>query len=135
MNKKVEILLVDDDDMTLFIHEKILNKCTIPFPYRSFTSAESCLNFLNQTDLSKGRQYIILLDINMPSMNGWEMLDEMMARKLDASAYVIMATSSVDKEDRERALKYDCVIDFFEKPLSLDTCERLASSPQIKAMQ
>lgn len=91
--------------------------------------------FLNQTDLSKDRQYIILLDINMPSMNSWEKLDEMMARKLDASAYVIMAISSVEKEGRERALKYEYVIDFFEKPVSLNTCEHLASSPQIKAMQ
>jgi len=52
----------------------------------------------------------------------------------DKEILVIMATSSVDYDDRKRAEKYDCVIDFIEKPFSLDICKNLTNIPQVAAL-
>ena len=133
MNGKMEIILVDDDEMTIFIHEKILKRCKLDWPFQSFRSAESCLEFLKKNH-DPGKFFIILLDINMPGLGGWAMLDELENRNIKANCKVVMTTSSVDYEDRYKSQQYDIVIDFFEKPLSIEICESLANHPKIKVL-
>ena len=134
MNKTVEILLVDDDEMTLFIHEKILGHCSIPLAHRSFRSGEACIEYIREQ--TRGEYgFVLLLDINMPGMSGWDVLNSIIAQNLQEHGVVIMATSSVDFDDRKRAEKYSCVIDFFEKPLTLDACEKIAGMPEVIAIQ
>jgi DNA-binding NtrC family response regulator len=127
----VEVLLVDDDEMTLFIHEKILDRCSLSHPYQSFSSGEACLEHILD-EANKGKKFIVLLDINMPGISGWGVLDELNAVGMDKERYlVIMATSSVDYEDRVKASEYSNVIDFFEKPLTISSCESLANLPEV----
>ena len=133
MQNKVEFLMVDDDEMTLFIHEKIMHRCGMQYPFQSFNSAEKCLDYLI-ADSTSSTLFILLLDINMPGMSGWEMLDRLESDLKDKEILVIMATSSVDYDDRKRAEKYERVIDFIEKPFSLDTCKNLANIPQVAAL-
>jgi len=125
--------MVDDDEMTLFIHEKIMHRCGMQHPFQSFNSAKKCLEYLI-SDNTSSKLFILLLDINMPGMSGWEMLDRMQSDLKDKEILVIMATSSVDYDDRKRAEKYDCVIDFIEKPFSLDICKNLTNIPQVAAL-
>lgn len=126
-----EVLLVDDDEMTLFIHEKILNRCTMSHPFRSFMSGEECVKYVSSEE-NKSKKFIILLDINMPGMSGWGVLDKLSTAEIGTDrAVVIMATSSVDYEDRVKASEYQHVVDFFEKPLTLSSCESLANLPEI----
>jgi CheY-like chemotaxis protein len=128
-----EILLVDDDEMTLFIHEKILDRCSMKHPYKSFTSGESCLGYMLR-DENQDKKFIILLDINMPFMSGWDFLERLAGEGFSAErGIVVMATSSVDFEDRQKASTYKSVVDFFEKPLTLSTCESLSRLPEIAA--
>ncbi len=133
MQNKVEFLMVDDDEMTLFIHEKIMHRCEMKHPFQSFNSAEKCLGYL-VADNTPAKLFILLLDINMPGMSGWEMLDRLEPDVKDKEILVIMATSSVDFDDRKRAEKYERVIDFIEKPFSLDTCKNLSNIPQVAAL-
>lgn len=126
-----EIILVDDDEMTLFIHEKILDRCSMKHPYKSFTSGETCLEYI-LNELNKEKKFIILLDINMPFLSGWDFLDRLSDEGFTTDrGIVVMATSSVDFEDRQKASGYKSVVDFFEKPLTLSTCESLSQLPEI----
>ncbi|MEX2597614.1 MAG: response regulator [Salibacteraceae bacterium] len=135
MNPNLELLVVDDDEMTLFIHEKIISKCRNPFSHKSFRSGEECLKYLeNQKQINPDKAYLILLDINMPSMSGWDVLESIRKQALLPRGYVIMATSSVDYDDKVIAEKYDEVIDFFEKPLTLESCEKLSQLPKINSL-
>lgn len=133
MEKKLEILLVDDDEMTLFIHEKIMQRCELKTPYRSFNSAQLCLDYLSRDD-DDSKLFLLLLDINMPGMSGWEMLEYLESDLNHLNILVIMATSSVDFEDRKRAEKFEFVIDFIEKPFSINICKELLTIPQIAAL-
>ncbi len=127
----VEVLLVDDDEMTLLIHEKILDRCSMNHPYRSFSTGEGCLEYILD-ESNNAKKFIILLDINMSGISGWGVLDELNASGVDSNrCLVIMATSSVDYEDRVKASEYSNVIDFFEKPLTISSCESLANLPEV----
>jgi DNA-binding NtrC family response regulator len=133
MSQSAEILLIDDDEMTLFIHQKILERSSVPFPFKTFRNAQDCISYL-ETNAGQGKTFILLLDINMPGMSGWDMLDTLQSMSLDLDYMVIMATSSVDYEDRKKSELYKTVIDFVEKPLTLGACEALFLLPRIAAL-
>jgi CheY-like chemotaxis protein len=68
---------------------------------------------------------IIFLDINMPGMNGHEFLEEY-ANTSNKSAIVVMLTSSDQKIDRDRCLKYAFVKEYLLKPLSAEAVQNMA---------
>lgn len=67
----------------------------------------------------------ILLDINMPGMNGHEFLSEFSKREFP-TCVVIMLTSSIQSRDKEQCRKYDFVKRYFDKPLGLDDLKELS---------
>ncbi len=77
---------------------------------------------------------LILLDINMPVMNGWEFLELYSERYLKhfPECKVIILTSSVNPEDRVMAENHANVVDFMPKPISLDGLETLKGIPELQ---
>ncbi len=63
---------------------------------------------------------LILLDINMPVLNGWEFLDEFIALlpKLPVEIPVYMLSSTIDQADFDKAETYSVVKGFYSKPLT-----------------
>jgi len=61
----------------------------------------------------------------MPGMNGWQFLDILKELKISNNVFVIMVTSSIDGCDKEKAGTYSNVIDFMEKPVSMENCNRI----------
>ena len=77
--------------------------------------------------LSQGiRVDVILLDINMPGMNGHEFLAAFPVDSVDAPV-VVMLTSSAQKQDREKCEQYKVVIDYLTKPLEEDDLREIES--------
>ena len=103
MNK--ELLLVDDDEMMLFLHERIVKKCNITAPIRSFRNGKEVLDYLLE-DGSEGKIYLILLDINMPVMSGWDFMEELNKQKSKNKVLVVIISSSLDIEDLEKSQQY-----------------------------
>jgi CheY-like chemotaxis protein len=74
---------------------------------------------------------IIFLDLNMPVLNGWDVLDKLTARfggKLPANAVLYIASSSDIKEDFSRSKTYEMVSDYLTKPLKMDDIQRIIES-------
>ncbi len=113
-----KIVLVDDDPIIQYVHLRILKKY----------SSQSIMQFDNGSDAleyfkgsgNEGSPYLVLLDINMPIMDGWDFLDEVYEQGLESKMVVIILTSSVDILDMEKAKKYDNIICFEQKPLTVD---------------
>ncbi|WP_312417157.1 response regulator [Shinella sp.] len=109
------ILVVDDDENDQFICEYTIRKYDSAIRVlKAFDGAEA-LNVLRGDTPDA-----IILDINMPVMNGFEFLDRY-AQEFEVHAPVVaMLTSSHLGKDRERAMQYDFVKSYFEKPLESD---------------
>ncbi|HEY9184013.1 MAG TPA: response regulator [Salegentibacter sp.] len=127
MNLKV--LIIDDDDIVVFIEKKLMANNNISDCPLVFKRARPALDFIAAEDQKK--EYLILLDINMPGMDGWDFLNELNNEPDKDRYHVIMVTSSVENRDKEKATKYSMVKGFLEKPISNDCCRMIKDIPEI----
>ena len=125
------LMLIDDSEIDQMIYLRIAKKSGLVGDMVQFLDATEALRYLEQGDQSKPD--LILLDINMPGMDGFEFLRE--ATKLLGASLcpiVVMLTTSLNPEDEVRARAFDVVKDFLNKPL---TAEQLASLSQLVRRQ
>jgi CheY-like chemotaxis protein len=111
------VVVVDDDEIILFLHSKIIQAVGLHNSPKTFNSALKALEFFESLS-SDGDPILLFLDINMPVMDGWGLLDIIHQDDFDKKIEVIMVTSSVDQEDKDKAAFYSKIIHFVEKPFS-----------------
>ena len=121
------VLAIDDDEEYNFLTELMFEDSGIDCELIFFTSAEESMNYLENNRDSFPN--LILLDINMPIMNGWDFLEEYMERGYDQlyNTWIIVLSSSVYNEDKQKAMTYPSVIEYIEKPLSGEAIDRLVA--------
>ncbi len=127
MNLKV--LIIDDDEVVVFIQKKLMANNEITDCPLVFKSASYALDFIDSEEDSK--EFLILLDINMPGMSGWDFLDELNTKPNKDRYHVIMVTSSVEQRDKEKASHYCMVREFLEKPVTNESCRKIKDIPEI----
>ena len=116
--------IADDDEVCLMLHKHFIETSNFHGAPQAFDSAQKALDFLES--LPDGSVPVLLfLDINMPVMNGWELLDLLAKEDFKKEVYVVIVSSSVDAADKEKALSYSRVIDFVEKPFDENTIGKL----------
>ncbi len=120
----LKVLVVDDDEIFLLLHDCNVTDSGLAPSTLGFEEATKALEYLD-AEHNADDYYLILLDINMPVMNGWQFLDAVEQRPYSDQIFVIIVTSSIDYEDRIKAQGYSHVIDYIEKPLNIETCERI----------
>lgn len=124
MNKK--ILVIDDDPLILMIHEAVLETQELTCGFEFFDDAGEAMIFMERSE-NIDTQFLLLLDINMPVISGWDLLDEIQESPFQDNVAVVMVTSSVNEGDRLKASKYTCVEGFISKPLKDTDFEYLKS--------
>lgn len=112
-------LIVDDDSIIIFIHKKLVGRCGFPVAPETYLNGREALDNLMSTAEADTR-CLILLDINMPVMSGWEFLDAIQDQPFAKHMKVAMVTSSVDDSDKLKAKTYSQVIGFLEKPITVE---------------
>ncbi|WP_373523210.1 two-component system response regulator [Aquiflexum sp.] len=118
------VIIVDDEPGILFLHELMVSESNLADQIFTFSNPKEGLDFIVKLSNSD-TPLLIILDINMPVFNGWDILDKLDELNIPANAIVIMATSSIHKSDKERSCLYKRVKMFFEKPINLDDCKRI----------
>ncbi|MGC4366870.1 response regulator [Hydrogenophaga sp. R2] len=111
------VMMVDDNDNDLLFTRLILQRSGVGYDILGFERAAQALDHLRNTP-DHGVS-IILLDINMPVMNGFEFLEafEALSPAQRGGAVVLMLSSSADPADRERAARHASVKGYLTKPL------------------
>ncbi|TXK37568.1 response regulator [Pontibacter qinzhouensis] len=129
-DKKVNILLVEDDYLDIMNVERELKKINVNHPIHVARNGKDALNMLRG---SEGEERIspapsvILLDINMPKMNGLEFLAEMRREPEFSHIPVFIMTTSNEETDRFAAQKLN-VAGYIVKPLTFDSFNKSHSS-------
>ncbi|HKL35968.1 MAG TPA: response regulator [Salegentibacter sp.] len=127
---KYEILVAEDDSLILKLELRSLNKL-VNCPIKSFWQGGEVIDYLKQ--ISNAEQLkLIFLDINMPRVNGWDVLDFLEDFRYKNSIYVIMLSSSMYESDKERAFKYSRVIGYHDKFLDTQELSEILDQEALK---
>lgn len=124
--KKINcILLIDDDEATIFLHKIIIEEANICENLVIKDSALEALEYLKQEDAIIPN--LIFLDINMPKMNGWQFLEAYRDLNKDQQGNidVIMLTTSLNQNDKIKAEDISEVKKFINKPLTAEVLEEI----------
>jgi len=121
MNTKINLLVIDDDDINIFIIKKIVEKTGYEAKMVAKTNGQLAIDYLKELiDTHQLLPHLILIDINMPILNGWEFLEAYEKLGIETEIDMYMLSSSVYENDIEKAKTYKTVKGFISKPLSIE---------------
>lgn len=129
MSRKINcVLLVDDDEATNFINRIVLEKSAVTDQIQSVLNGKEAIEYLTNTGKyhKEGNVFpqpmLILLDINMPVMDGWEFLDEYQKLQENQKCHtiIVMVTTSFNPDDQTRAEKINGLSGYRNKPLTVE---------------
>ncbi len=117
--KLKQLLLVDDDPTTNFFNQHLIGKMNVFNEIHIAENGQIALEKIEELKKRGESPDMILLDINMPIMNGFEFLDhyQKLSEEVKSSVVVCMLTTSLAREDLERAKEYSMLADYIDKPL------------------
>jgi two-component system chemotaxis response regulator CheY len=129
-----KVLVIDDDPIFQYIAEKIFKKTNLFEETACFLDANSALDYLVQNkDNASVLPDIILLDIYMPSLNGWEFINryEQISDSLKKRIPIYILTSSVDPKEIARSKSHPSVKKFTSKPMTFEFIHDLYNDCQM----
>lgn len=110
----VELLLVEDNPNDVFLLRKAFEKSGVNFYFNIATDGKEALDYLNKKEKYEQAKTpgIIILDLNLPKKNGFEVLKEIKNDKQLKKIPVIIFTTSASEEDIARSyeLSANCYI-------------------------
>ncbi|WP_458628930.1 response regulator [Winogradskyella sp. PC D3.3] len=118
--------IIDDDPIFIFGAKRMMELSDFCNSFMIFKNGEEAITHLKPI-MKNGDAVpdIILLDINMPIMDGWEFLDAFVTIASHKTTTIYIVSSSIDPVDLERAKRYDNVSNYIIKPISLETLKGL----------
>ncbi|MFC3415359.1 response regulator [Algoriphagus hitonicola] len=121
LNIKREILIIEDDHSFHMILKKTFFALDPNLTIHSFFDGLDAIEYVRDPMEEDERAYksIILLDLTMPILDGWGFLDlfHNLPKSIKEHYTIFIVSSSINKSDRDRALTYDCVKNYYSKPL------------------
>ena len=123
-NLMLNILLVEDDEVDVMTVKRAFKKGNITNPLYIAGNGIEALEMLrdtpNQPSLIPTERRLILLDLNMPKMNGLEFLAELRADATISHIPVVVLTTSNEERDRVKAYGFN-VAGYLLKPVTFST--------------
>ncbi|SFH19891.1 response regulator [Pedobacter insulae] len=123
-----KVLIIDDAQIDRYMAEKMMKKYEFSNEIITVESAMDALELLESFKTNpEALPDLIFLDINMPQMNGFDFLDEYekLPELIRKKCIIIMLSSSLHPEDRQRALQNPHVFTFLSKPINAEKLREL----------
>ena len=117
------IILIDDNRVDNLVNQRMLASCGFKTQILIFENPREAFKWFCSDEGSnheKARNSLVLLDINMPDLNGFDLLDKLENEHPSGfpDYLILMLTSSSDIADQVRASNFSRVLGYFHKPLN-----------------
>ena len=123
--KLKNILLIDDDSITNFLHQNVLDEAEIAENVVIAETVTEALTLL-KTEVQEDPE-LIFLDLNLPGLSGWDFIEEY--RKIKSSekkSVLVVLTTSMNPEDHKKADTISEVAEFRRKPMTVGMVNEIA---------
>lgn len=123
-------ILIDDDPFNNILNKIVLNKAFSNTKVIGFTEPEDGLDYIIKQYSTTPVSTVIFLDINMPTLTGWEVMDKIStySDRWKDKITIFLLSSSIDPQDKRKAAQNPLVRDYLEKPLSIELVVSLFNS-------
>jgi CheY-like chemotaxis protein len=122
----LEVLIIDDDEIIQTLHHILIKKTELHMSPQKHLDGISALNEIQAND-NEGKRYLVLLDINMPVMGGWEFMDRLNRWNYKSAIDVVIVSSSIDRFDLEKAKEYPQILSYISKPITIENLNEIKS--------
>ncbi|HKL40028.1 MAG TPA: response regulator [Cryomorphaceae bacterium] len=121
------VWIVDDDPIARLLIKKTVERSDLFDLSQEFTDGVDIIEALESIGNKETKEPdLILLDINMPDKDGWEVLDFIREQNISLrKAKLVLLTSSINPKDKAKAFGFDSVNGFLNKPLAKEDLESL----------
>src|SRR3989337_421056 len=137
MKSPIQFILIDDDPMNNLICKLTIEMTLGQSDIKAFVNPENGLEyFQNEFPNLKDTSALLLLDINMPIMRGWEFLEmfDNLNFEIKDRVKICILSSSIDERDKERSYANKNVLDFLVKPLTDKDIQRITAMEKGKSL-
>ena len=125
--------LIDDDRIFIFAAKRILKATEFCDNFTIYNNGAEALTGLRDIIKSgKNIPDLILLDLNMPIMDGWQFLDEFIKVENSKKITLYIVSSSIDPADTQKAKEYEQITDFIVKPITKDALTDIVNNINTK---
>lgn len=132
LDNKINLLVIDDDDINIFIIKKIVEKTGFEINMVAKSNGLQAIDYIKETIAEhKPLPHLVLIDINMPVMNGWEFVEAYQTLNIEEIVDLYILSSSVYENDIEKTKSYQSVKGFISKPLSIERLKELITAIEI----
>ena len=128
MKKVNSLYVIDDDKIYHFLLKSLLKQNGIDTKSTFFCNGQDAIDYIIKNDTIENLPDLILLDVNMPIMNGWQFLEEFIKinQNLPKQPAIYMISSSNNEVDIERAKDFNGTVkDYFLKPICKEDIEKI----------
>jgi len=126
----ISFILIDDSELDCFIAKKIIEQTIKPSSIKVFRNAKPALETIREKTADIGQIVVILLDLHMPLMSGFQFVEEFekLPVEIQEKYKIIILSSTRNKNDIFRVLNYKNVSHFQEKPLTRENLLTMVDS-------
>ncbi|ASJ76522.1 response regulator [Granulosicoccus antarcticus] len=136
-NPNLKLLLVEDNDLDVFMVQRLMRRLNLDFPIIHAKNGEEALAILrpDPNACTLVPPFVMILDINMPRMNGFELLDELGDDPMLAQIPIYIVSTSTRQKDKDKAMTYS-IRGYVVKPVTqtvlleiLDSTDEMTDTP------
>ena len=127
MEQKFNLLcIIDDDQLFRFGTKKLFQLKKYCNDFLIFKNGQEAYEYFRVAlEKNLALPEVILLDINMPVMNGWQFLDSIVKVKNAKRLQILIVSSSVDHSDIQKAYNHPLVKEYITKPIDLKKLKKI----------
>lgn len=128
MNSIPTLCVIDDDEIYAFTVKRLVKITGMAQKIVFFENGQTAIDFFKaNADAPDELPELVLLDLNMPILDGWQFMDQYMELQLSLSKQpaIYIISSSIDEADHVRAKAIPAVKDFIIKPINAETFKQI----------